>query len=187
MRRPVTTYYLEMRAADELRPAPARDPSFRSQRAETPCPPLSRFLYTEVGGGWYWLDRLGWTYQQWERYLSRPELETWVGYAAGTPVGYCELERQGGGAVELVSFGLLPQFIGRGLGGALLTAAVERAWQLATQRVWLHTCSLDGPHALRNYQARGFRLYREETAEVELPDQPPGPWPGAGPPPPAQP
>jgi GNAT superfamily N-acetyltransferase len=76
---------------------------------------------------------------------------------------------------------LLRQFIGQGIGGALLTAAIRRAWQLASQRVWVHTCSLDGPNALGNYQARGFRLYDQVTRDNELPDQPPGPWPNARP------
>ena len=44
---------------------------------------------------------------------------------AGTPAGYFELEAQERGNVEIAYFGLLPRFIGRGLGGALLTATVE--------------------------------------------------------------
>jgi GNAT superfamily N-acetyltransferase len=59
-------------------------------------------------------------------------------------------------------FGLLPPFLGQGIGGALLTAAIERAWAMDARRVWVHTCTLDHPAALRNYQARGFRLYDEK-------------------------
>ncbi len=62
--------------------------------------------------------------------------------------------------MEVASFGVLPQFIGRGLGGLLLTAALERAWEEGTRRVWLHTCSWDHPHALANYQARGLEVYK---------------------------
>jgi GNAT superfamily N-acetyltransferase len=82
-----------------------------------------------VGGDWHWTDRLGWTRDEWLVYLDRPELETWIGYQEGTPAGYFEMERQPESQVELKYFGLLPQFIGRGLGGALLTAAVARAWR----------------------------------------------------------
>jgi hypothetical protein len=32
-------------------------------------------------------------------------------------------------------------------------------------RVWLHTCTKDHPHALSNYQARGFQVFRTETIE----------------------
>ena len=121
---------------------------------------------------------MSWSYQQWLDYLDRPELETWVGYVEGTPAGYFELERQPENQVEIAYFGLLPQFIGNGLGGRLLTCSVERAWKMGAARVWVHTCTLDGPAALSNYRARGFRIFKEETHEVDLPEQPPGPWPG---------
>jgi GNAT superfamily N-acetyltransferase len=92
-----------------------------------------------------------------------------VAYVKGTPAGYFELEKQSDGDVELAYFGLLPRFIGRGIGGILLTKAVKLAWETCgTTRVWVHTCTLDGPTALANYQARGFRTYNEETNEVEL-------------------
>ena len=81
--------------------------------------------------------------------------------------------------MEIAYFGLLPQFVGRGLGGALLTATIERAWQLKPRRVWVHTCTLDHPSALANYQARGFRIYKHETEDNDLPERAPGPWPGA--------
>lgn len=179
MKHTLTTWYLEMRSPDELRPAIARAANFVVQQAAIPSPELSRFLYSAVGGDWYWIDRLGWSYARWREYLENPAIETWLGLLDGTPAGYFELEQQPNHEVELAYFGLLPQFIGRGIGGALLTAAVQRAWQLDAQRVWVYTCSLDGPHALANYQARGFRLYDQETEEIELPDEPPGPWPGA--------
>lgn len=175
----VTTSYLEMADPGQLRPARPSGLDLRVQRAEVPCPELNRFFYTSVGGDWYWIDRLGWSYERWLAYLERPELETWVGYVAGTPAGYCELEQQGGNGVEIVSFGLLPQFRGRGAGGELLSRAVERAWSMKAVRVWLHTCTLDGPRALANYQARGFTLYREEVSQVDVPEEAPGPWPGA--------
>lgn len=66
-----------------------------------------------------------------------------------------------------------------GLGGDLLTRALEEAWRLEAKRVWVHTCSLDSPAALANYQARGVRLCKTETRLMEIPDQAPGPWPGA--------
>ncbi len=179
MKTQVTTYYLELNDPGELRPSRAVVAELEIRQARIPAPELNRFLYTAVGGDWHWIDRLGWTYQQWFAYLNRPELETWVAYVRGTPAGYFELEQQTGGAVELAYFGLLPQFIGRGIGGLLLTRAGARAWALGARRVWLHTCTLDSPAALASYQARGFRLYHEETTEQEVPAKPTGPWPGA--------
>jgi hypothetical protein len=102
-----------------------------------------------------------------------------MAYVSGTPAGYFELERQHDAAVELASLGLLPRFIGKGIGGTLLTAAITRAWEMGTQRVWVHTCTLDHPQALSNDQARGFRIVRREEMVEELPNEPLQPWPGA--------
>jgi GNAT superfamily N-acetyltransferase len=165
------------------RPAPA---GLAVIRAEIPSPALGRFLYTAVGGDWYWLQRLGWSHAQWQRHLERAGVETWVAYLAGTPAGYFELEAQAHDDVEITYFGLLPQFIGRGLGGPLLAATVARGWAMGARRVWVHTCSLDHPGALPGYQARGFRVFDVVHEEVDLPDAPPGPWPGAFPSPSGQ-
>jgi GNAT superfamily N-acetyltransferase len=168
----VTTWYLELLRPHDLRPARVPDGALSLVRAEIPLPELNRFLYTAVGRGWYWLDRVVWDEARWLAWLDRPELETWVLYVSGTPAGYFEIESQPGGNVELAYFGLLPRFMGRGLGGYLLTKAIERAFELGAARVWVHTCSLDAPQALANYQARGFRIYAEQTIERELPEVP---------------
>jgi hypothetical protein len=46
-----------------------------------------------------------------------------------------------------------------------LSQAVKSAWAIpSTDRVWLHTCSLDHPSALNNYQRRGFKVYKTENS-----------------------
>lgn len=177
----VRTTSLEMHSVAELVPSRQVPGEVLLVRASIPSPELSRFLYTAVGGNWYWRDRLPWTRVQWRNWVDRPELETWVIHVGGTPAGYFELEVQGDGSVELPALGLLPAFGGQGLGGYLLTHAVHRAWHLRPQvrRVWLHTCTLDHPAALGNYLARGFKVFKEEETMVDLPEAPPGPWPGA--------
>ncbi|MEO1297731.1 MAG: GNAT family N-acetyltransferase [Cyanobacteria bacterium J06636_16] len=177
----LTIWYLEMLNRQQLRPKTSQHPNLNIQQAELPCPEFSRFLYTSVGGDWYWCDRLKWTYDRWAAHLNQPGIKTWVAYVAGTPAGYVELEAQSDGNVEIAYFGLLSQFIGQGLGGHLLTIGVEQAWNMDAKRVWVHTCSLDGPHALKNYQSRGFTLYNTQVAFIEIPDYPPGPWAGARP------
>ena len=173
----ITTWYLEQTAADQLRPAaPA---SVTCTRSELVSPEFNRFLYTAVGGEWHWTDRLGWSWRQWREWLDRPGVETWVAYLHGTPVGYAELDGATGDGVEIAYFGLLPTFVGKGIGGHLLTVTLRRAWELTDERVWVHTCSLDGPAALANYQARGMHLYRTETTDEEVSATAPGPWPGA--------
>jgi GNAT superfamily N-acetyltransferase len=179
MRTDVTTYYLKMTDPSALRPKRVVHRGLEIKQAHVPSPEFNRFLYTAVGGDWYWIDRLPWTYQQWHDWVARPELQTWVAYVSGTPAGYFELEAQADRNVEIAFFGLLPQLTGQGLGGHLLTVAIETAWQMGASRVWLHTCSLDHPAALANYCTRGFRVFREETTTHDVPDAPLGPWPGA--------
>ncbi|MFG2193446.1 GNAT family N-acetyltransferase [Streptomyces sp. NPDC048639] len=184
----VTTWSLEQTSPADLAPAdpPAADSGVRVVRSEAASPEFSRFLYTAVGGDVIWTDRLVWPYERWQAFLDRPGVETWVAYEHGTPAGYIELEAQGEGVVEIAYFGLLPAFRGRRIGGHLLGEGTARAWDLAerhprlspTKRVWVHTCSKDGPHALDNYRRRGFRLFDTTTAE-EPETPPPGPWPGA--------
>ncbi len=170
----VTTYYLEMTDPNDLCPKLCAYPGLSIEQAQTPSAELNRFLYTAVGGDWNWTDRLPWTYPQWQEWVDRSELKTWVAYVSSNPAGYFELETQPEGSVEITSFGLLPSFIGRGLGGYLLTVAVQKAWQMGAARVWLHTCTLDHPNALQNYCARGFRVFREVTIPEDVPSDTPG-------------
>jgi GNAT superfamily N-acetyltransferase len=174
---PVTTYYLEMLDRANLNPKRVQSGNYKIERIEEPCAEFNRFLYCAVGWQWYWIDKLPWSYEQWKDYVEQPDFETWVGYLRGTPAGYFELERESNHHVKIVYFGLLSQFTGRGLGGALLTAAIERAWDLNANRVWVHTCTLDHPAALPNYLARGFRIYDEETHQKTIPVRPRREWP----------
>jgi GNAT superfamily N-acetyltransferase len=110
-----------------------------------------------------------------------------VAYLVGAPAGYVQLAAtvgEAGTEVEVLYFGLMEHAIGRGVGGALLTEGLRQAWGLAARaglpaarKVWLHTCSLDGPQALKNYQARGLQIVRENVEEMaHMPDETPGSW-----------
>ena len=133
-------------------------------RADRPAPELSRFFYQMVGARWSWTDRLSWSLEQWTAWVDRPEHRLVTCWSDGVPAGYFELEMQSPSTVELVYFGLTFDFIGHGLGGWLLNQAIEMAWNLpGTERLWLHTCSLDGPKAMANYKARGFVVAGESV------------------------
>ncbi len=150
---PTKVWYLEL---DELRPAGAEA---HVEQASVPFGPLNRFFYVEVGRDFHWIDRLGWTPERWQAWAE--SVETWIVHDRGTPAGYAEL-RERPGVQEVAFFGLLEPFRGRGLGGALLTRVVERALERSDGGiVRLETCELDGPHALDNYRARGFRVVTE--------------------------
>jgi ribosomal protein S18 acetylase RimI-like enzyme len=176
--RRVTTWYLEMRAVSQLRPAAAPREPFRIEAVQQPSAAFARYLYTAVGGHHHWSDRLPWSRARWEAHLRREQVRLFTLQLGGAPVGYFELEQQPRGDVQLLYFGIMPEHQGRGLGGAMLTRAVQVSWQLGdAERVWVHTCTLDGPAALGNYRARGFSVFGEKTEQVEL-EPPAGPWPG---------
>ena len=160
--------YLEMRDRASLQPARAPSVPFSIGRLD-PCPPaVWRFLYVEVGRRYRWVDRLDWTDEGARAYLEDPDVTIWLLTVESTPAGYFELRRHDDGSVEIAYFGLLPAFIGQGLGGHLLTVATERAWALGANRVWLHTSTLDHPSALPNYLARGFQVVRSEDYLVPV-------------------
>jgi GNAT superfamily N-acetyltransferase len=165
----VRRVYLELRDPSELRPARASDLGARIDRLD-PCPPdVYRSLYHQVGERWHWRDRLVWSDDRLAHHLARDEVTVFVAQVGKNAAGYFELEKHADGSVEIAYFGLRAEFFGQGLGGELLTRAVDEAWRIGARRVWLHTCSLDSPRALPNYLARGFRPFREEWYTTDVP------------------
>jgi GNAT superfamily N-acetyltransferase len=157
-----TIYHLEMKDRRKFLPKVVPE-GFSVSRVIPPEPLFNARLYREVGGGWQWTDRLSWSDDDWERYATREVLETWRAEYRGEEAGYFELEVQEGGNVEILYFGLLPTMIGKGLGSAMLSMAIERAWAIpGAKRVWVHTCTEDHEHALVNYQRRGFEVFKVE-------------------------
>jgi len=164
----VTRTYLEMRALAELQGAGSADTRIRIERM-LDCPPsVFRYLYVEVGRNYHWIDRLPWTDDDIARHLLQPEISLWLMTYDGKRAGYFELRKCEDGSVELAYFGLLPEFLGRGLGKHLLTYATEQAWANGANRVWLHTCTLDDQAAMPNYLRRGFRPFKTEIYTIDL-------------------
>jgi GNAT superfamily N-acetyltransferase len=158
----VTRTYLQMQTSAQLVPAENPDPRARVERMDA-CPPsFFRYLYAEVGRSYHWVDRLRWSDDEVKAYLADANVSIWLLSIAASPAGYFELKRSDDGSVEIAYFGLLGEFLGRGLGKYLLTIAAREAWNLGATRVWLHTCTLDDPAALPNYEARGFVAFKTE-------------------------
>jgi GNAT superfamily N-acetyltransferase len=173
---PVKRTYLELPSRDAFR-APTR-PAPEGARLERlePCPVATyRALYRAVGARWHWRDQEAKADAELQAHLDDPAVSEWGLRAPGIEpaaslgyAGWVELVRRTDDVVEILYFGLVPEAIGRGLGGFLLARAVEEAWGLGAERVVLNTCTLDAPQALPNYMARGFREVREEWYDAQV-------------------
>lgn len=169
----ITTTYLRIEDRTSFRPAFMSDDRLGIIEAIEPSVPFYRFLYATVGERLEWTERLKWSDEQLLTYLSRPEVRLFVVYLTGTPVGYVELDAAPSDAAtagtEIAYLGVFPDYHGRGFGKHLLSYGVTRAYEDGANQVWLHTCSLDGPHALANYRARGFVSFRVDVDDVPEP------------------
>jgi GNAT superfamily N-acetyltransferase len=157
-----TVTYVEMTAPDQLNPS-APVAGLALVEAD-PFAPLVRDVYRRVGAPYEW-NSASRTDEQWEEIRARRtdrqcRLISYDGETAGV-VSYDFPEA---GEVEIKTFGLLPEFVGRGIGGYSLTLGIRLGWTLAVpvDRVWLHTSTRDHPNALPNYLKRGFRVFRTE-------------------------
>jgi GNAT superfamily N-acetyltransferase len=163
----VTVYYLQMFARPEgvLRPPRAGRAVVHARK-----PPVAyyRFLYDAVGRDYDWTSRKKLSDAELAALLGDTRLEVHVLMADGVPAGFAELDKRNEGEIELVQFGLMPDFIGQGLGRYFLQWTIDKAWGYQPRRFWLHTCTKDHPVALPNYLKAGFTIYKEETKRSEL-------------------
>ncbi len=165
----VVRTYLQLGSIQDLRRVdlPA---DLRLQRLAACSVEISRQLYRAVGESWHWHDRDAWPDATLADRLARPQISVWVLTSPeGATLGYAELEQGDEGSVEICYFGLVPSAIGRGIGSGFLSTITEQAFALGARRVWLHTCTLDHPAALANYEKRGFVRYQRETYLATLP------------------
>lgn len=162
----VVRTYVEMRAAGSYAHPPASPDGVHVRALARDDIGTYRRLYREVGRRYHWMDRLGWTDEQLSGHLARSDIAVYVLGVEDGEAGWYELAMHPDRSIEIVYFGLIPAFHGRGLGRYLLAEAVARCWARSPERVWLHTCTLDDPAALPNYIARGFQPYRTERYDV---------------------
>ena len=129
---------------------------------------INKFFYKNVGKKHQWKDRLTWSENEWIKYSSNPAVETYVMKAEDDLAGYFELishlDLQ---EIEIAYFGLLEDYHNKKLGGYLLSIAIKKSFEKKDiKRVWVHTCTLDHKNALKNYLARGMKIYKKETIKI---------------------
>ncbi len=159
--------HLEMLAQPSRRIEPPRA-GLAVMHAERPTLSYYRYLYRAVGEQYYWRSRAKLADAELAAIIHDPRVEVHVLHADGTPAGFAEFDRREPGAIELKQFGLMPEFIGQGLGKWFLGWTIDKAWSYQPKRFWLHTCTQDHPAALPNYLKAGFVLFKEEIKQEDI-------------------
>ncbi len=161
--------YLEMTARSTLKVLVPSRVKLALLRAEAPTVSYYRYLYNTVGEPWLWWERRVMSDDELRAILDAEGIEVYVLYVNGVPAGFAELDRCHRPEIDLAYFGLIPDFIGRGLGRYFLNEIVELAWSFKPRRLTVNTCNFDHPKALASYQRAGFTPYGQNHVEVEDP------------------
>jgi GNAT superfamily N-acetyltransferase len=126
-----------------------------------------RYLYRQVGQAHHWMLRRDTGDVDLAAIIHAPTVEIHVLYCDCAPAGFFELDvAKLPGEIEIVYFGLTPDFQGRGLARFLLSEAIFAAWAHEPGRLLIHTNTLDSPRALQLYQKAGFNAYAWSEEEV---------------------
>ncbi len=161
--------YLEILSIKDLKESPKPKINYSINKVNQKDFQLNKFLYTQIGKKYQWIDRLVWADQKWISYISNENLSTFVLKYNEDLAGYCELlfhrEKE---EAEIAYFGLLEEYYGKKLGGYLLTEVLKNSFlSLKVKRIWCHTCSLDHKNALKNYLSRGMSIFKSETLNLK--------------------
>ena len=163
---PVERNFLELRDIRKLKFNSSKENKLLIKKIE-PDFQLNKFFYKQVGKKHRWIDRLSWTDEKWINFISNKNLETYVISEFEDLIGFFELSHNPDlNETEISYFGLLEEYIGKGIGGYALSEAIKKAFEKNIKRVWLHTCTLDHPNALKNYIARGMQVFRKENINI---------------------
>ncbi len=128
---------------------------------------LNKFFYKNIGKKHHWIDRLVWTDKQWIEYTENKKVKTFVLKKQNDLVGYYELILHSDqNETEIAYFGILEEYQNQRFGSFLLTSAIKNSFSYNSNRVWVHTCSLDHKNALNNYISRGMKIFKKETVSI---------------------
>ena len=156
----IERYYLEINSIKNLNIKTLPSNNLTLKETSKNVFDLNKFFYKQIGKKHQWVDRLTWQDKNWIDYVSNQNLKTFVLLMNNEYIGYFELIFDKSDC-EIAYFGVLEEFIGKGYGGFLLSKALTIAFQKAN-RVWVHTCSLDHPNAIKNYKSRGMKIFKTE-------------------------
>ena len=128
---------------------------------------LNKFFYKNIGKNHKWVDRLTWSEEKWINYVSNESVRSYMFKFNDDLVGFFELifhlEKN---ETEIAYFGILEEYQNKKLGSFLLSEAIKKCFRKNINRVWLHTCSHDHKNAIKNYIARGMKIFKSETVII---------------------
>ena len=167
MSKKVVRNYLEINSIEELNEPNNLSHDFIIEFVEPDDFKLNKFFYKNIGKSHHWVDRLVWTDKQWIDYTSDRSVKTFVLKKKDDLAGYFELiMHKDKKEVEIAYLGLLEEYHNQKLGSFLLSSAIKNSFKEKTNRVWVHTCSLDHKNALKNYLSRGMKIFKKETKSI---------------------
>lgn len=165
----IVVTYLEMTDPPRVLPPQPVGPRLALMKVDAIPLHFYRYLYATIGNGWLWVERLDLDDDALGEKVQREGVEISVLHANGAPAGYFELDLAGGKTIDLVYFGLMPEWTGRRIGPWFLGCAVMAAFSAGAERLTVNTCTLDHPSALRLYQRIGFKPVRREIKNLAIP------------------
>lgn len=124
---------------------------------------LYYLLYSKVGENYQWNERLVWDKDKLINYLNDRNTYFFIGIHNNEIIGFADINLEEHQFAEIKYFGLLPNFIGQGLGGLFLSSLIEKCFELHASGVFLKTCKNDHPNAMANYKARGFKVVGNDS------------------------
>tara|TARA_B100000676_G_C18015665_1_gene809506 strand:+ start:597 stop:1100 length:504 start_codon:yes stop_codon:yes gene_type:complete len=159
--------YLEINSLNELKDVVFTSKQYSIELVNPVDFQLNKFFYKNIGKKHHWIDRLNWTDKQWIDYVSNSQLKTYALKDKKEYAGYFELIfHKNIKEVEIAYLGLLEEYHNLKLGSFILSAAIKKSFLNNTQRVWVHTCSLDHKNALNNYLSRGMKIFKTENITI---------------------
>ena len=159
--------YLDIISLKNLSETDKPSNNFNVRLVNPPDFQLNKFFYKQIGKKHRWVDRLIWNENQWIRYINNSNVSTYTLQDNNNLAGYFEqIFDQKKLECEIAYFGILQDYVGKRLGGYLLSQAIKKSFAVGANRVWVHTCSLDHKHALKNYLSRGMKIFKSETLNI---------------------
>jgi len=163
----VDRYYLEINSLKNLNQVISPDQNLILEKVDPPDIELNKFFYKNVGKNHRWVDRLSWDNLKWMSYLENKNVHTYILKLNEDLVGYFEVVQDfSTNSSEIAYFGILDDYIGKKFGGYFLSESIKICFKLNSIKVWVHTCSLDHKHALKNYLNRGMKIFKEESINL---------------------